>query len=283
MKLGRSWPWLTVIALWAAAFSLSCMLMSRSARAAREPAVSSVMDALLSGSRGVLGARLYDTADLYFHRGIDHEVETAFDNAIFQSAAEEFSPSDHVHLAGGDIAEMMPWLWLSIQADPGRVETYLVAAFWLSHAAGLHDEALEVLKQGQCAVPFNYEIQLERGRILLHQNKLQAAAAAFDAGLAFWPGTHKTDDGDAKHDKAGLLLYRALLCEAHGKKEDAIAALQEIIELYPHRSHISDRIANLRAGGEPSLTAAIVWQRMIETDAEARAGLTCPHCEDDDH
>ncbi|MBM4143146.1 MAG: hypothetical protein FJ225_06105 [Lentisphaerae bacterium] len=276
-------PGAAALALWIAAFSLSCRI-GGPPRAGVAPDVSpSVMGVLLAGSRLTLGDHFYEVADQYFHRGVPHKSEKFFGGNWFQRMAAEAAPSAHLHLQGVDVREMMPWLLLSMRANPGRAESYLVTAFWLDHGAGRPDAALEVLRQGQCEVPFNYEIQLERGRLLLRLGRRGPAAAAFDAGLAFWPGAGDPGGIGARHDKAALLLYRALLHEGAGEREEAIAALERILALFPEREHLRERIALLRSGGAPALAAPALWKQLLAADARAREENTCPQAEARDH
>jgi hypothetical protein len=271
----RSLPWAAMLAAWGAAFVLSCRLTTAApgGRAARDRSVASAM---LGESRLAMAGRFYETADLYFHQGVEHEKTEAFGDSAWQELRERISPSRHVHLHGEDAAEMVPWLWLALEMDPSRAETYMVAAFWLAHEAGQPAVALEVLRRGQAAVPRNYEIQMEKGRILLRMLRLREAADAFDAGLAFWPGGLSPESDDARHDRASLLLYRALLHEAAGEKEQAIRALEQIVTLFPSRGYLRERIEALRGGTGPALTASAAWKRLLDSDAEARAGKTCP-------
>ena len=42
-----------------------------------------------------------------------------------------FIITEHTHLAGKNRSEILPWLKLSAELDPQKIETYTVAAFWL--------------------------------------------------------------------------------------------------------------------------------------------------------
>ena len=55
--------------------------------------------------------------------------------------------TEHTHLEGGNEREILPWLRLSAELDPQRVETYTVAAYWL-RAVGKMVEAEHFLREG---------------------------------------------------------------------------------------------------------------------------------------
>ena len=77
----------------------------------------------------------------------------------------KFMISNHTHLSGGKEREILPWLRLSADLDPHRIETYTVAAYWLR--ANLHKsvEAEQFLREGLRANPSSYEIMFELGRL----------------------------------------------------------------------------------------------------------------------
>jgi hypothetical protein len=267
----RAWiPWLALATLWAGAFSLACLVSARPLdRQAMEP-VRSVTGALLGASRLGLSSYFYEMADLYFHRGIEHTVTEGFQDSLFQSALSEVSPRGHLHIAGSNVKEMMPWLWVAIEMDPHNVDLYLVAAFWLAGDGNRPDLADEILRLGQCEIPFSYQIQLERGRIGLKHGNLAAAKGAFDAGLAFWPGKDDPNSQGTRADRASLLLYRALLHEADGERPEAIVQLREILKMFPERKSLESRIRTLEAGNEPSLLASGLWRSILQQEDEAR-------------
>ena len=67
--------------------------------------------------------------------------------------------------------EILPWLRLSAEMDPQRVETYVVAAFWLRTKLGKVDEAEQFLREGLRANPGDCEIQFALGLIYYEDRK----------------------------------------------------------------------------------------------------------------
>ena len=269
--------------LWTAAFLFSCVLGTAYVVPRPSDGHQSVARAVFGETCDALSGHFYDTADKYFHKGVEHVRPEAFKGSIFQRAADEISPRAHVHLVGEEIKEMMPWLSLAIRTNPRRLDTYLVAAFWLATDANRPDLALNVLAEAQQNIPSSHEIQLERGCLLLRENKLKEAREALDTGLAFWPGNGKPDSREMQYDRARLLLYRAVLHEIDGKNMEAIAALEEILTMYPERTALKERIAELREGKEPSLLPASRLKQMLKNDAKHRHGETCGRKEEHDH
>jgi tetratricopeptide (TPR) repeat protein len=276
MKTNRRSPWIAIVVAWEVVFLLSCRLAptlngDHEARHER-----SVVGVLLGESRTALSGHFYVIADKYFHKGAERVTPQVFRTRILQRALREISPEVHAHLGNKDVSQMMPWLWLAIRMNPRCVETYLVASFWLAGDIGRPDLALEVLRDAQQSIPFNYEIQLEKGRLLLRETKIEAAKHAFDAGLAFWPSGQDPQGEIPKHDKASLLLYRALLYEADGKKNSAVSALEDILVMFPERTHLVERVSELEQGTEPALLAPGLWEQMLKTETLRRKDKACP-------
>lgn len=90
-------------------------------------------------------------------------------------ACDHDHDSDHVHehaeSAGGTEREILPWLKLSVELDPSRVESYVVAAYWLRERLGRVDEAEQFLREGLRANPDSYEILYEMGRSAFESRK----------------------------------------------------------------------------------------------------------------
>ena len=68
-------------------------------------------------------------------------------------------------LSGGTEREILPWLKLSAELDPQRVETYTVSAYWLRSRLGKVAEAEQFLREGLRANPNSPEILFELGRL----------------------------------------------------------------------------------------------------------------------
>jgi len=275
---GGVWPWVALISLCVAVFCLACAVSrSEAMSTCAGPQISSA-DRLAGGVRAAIGGRFFETADIYFHKGVPHASKDALRNCVFERLAEAVSPSEHVHAGGQEIAEIMPWLRLAAYCNPHDVETYLVASFWLAGEAGRPDLALDVLREAEENNPKEYRIWLERGRILLRDRRLAEAARAFDVGLAFWPGSQEPDGEDARHGLRNLLLHRAILLELSGDTAQAVRDLRRIVELYPSSESIRLRADTLENGRAPAAPAGEILTTLLRENAGERSAC---HREDE--
>ena len=127
-----------------------------------------------------------------------------------------FIPSRHTHLdegsargtnselatlsgeKGGAVREILPWLKLSAELDPNRIETYTVAAYWLRSRMGKVDEAEHFLREGLRANPRNAAILFELGRIYNEDRK------DYDHARNVWElGVKKLESAAAAAQRAG--------------------------------------------------------------------------------
>lgn len=270
-------PAYPVIVIWILTFCLSCWISIATTTDPAKACSDSVVGRLLGESKAALTWYFYHQADTYFHGGWEHLKNEAFRGSIYQSITGEISPRYHIHLSGSGVKEIMPWLRLATLTDPHDIRIVFDSAFWLAHDAKRPDLAEEILLSAQIENPFNYQVQFERGRVFLMQNKIEEAKRAFDAGLAFWPSKDKPDTEEAKDGKARLLLYRALLHEADGEKKEAVSKLEEILRLFPERTHLLARINDLKEGKKPSLLASRVWSDMLKHDMSKHSENHCDH------
>jgi len=178
----------------------------------------------LGDSRKMFAMSFYTKADVYFHSGY---YPTIFDNnAPFKTAhmAEDsgaaksqntgdeetifshphnwverfelnFFPSYHTHLDQGgvdgngasEVKEIMPWLKISSELDPQRVETYLVTAYWLRVRMHKVNEAEEFLREGLHANPGSAAILFELGQLYREgRNNYPQARNLYLAALNRW-------------------------------------------------------------------------------------------------
>jgi tetratricopeptide (TPR) repeat protein len=272
-----------LIGLWGAAFSISCVLNAACAMQS-DRRQSGIVAELLGESRLALSGHFYEMADKYFHAGREHVKKRAFEDTAFQKLAGEISPEGHMHISGDQVKEMMPWLWLAVRANPENPKAYLVAAFWLANDANRPDLALNVLNEAQWNNPFNYRVQLERGRSFLAVKDLDNAGRAFDAGLAFWPGNEEPEDHETKLLKSRLLIYRAALHSLEDRRTEAITDLEEILNLYPGRVHIRQRIKEIRDGKSSFVLARQQLDDILKEDLNRqRESVEECHRQHDNH
>jgi len=269
------------------AFGLACRLTTAEALQFDRTHASAV-EAVLGEVRAAVSAECFEMADLYFHRGVGHQHPRAFEATVYERARAVVSPRMHQHLHGAtEIREIMPWLQFALRADPRNIEAYLVAAFWLAHEGGHVDAAREVLLDGQRNNPYAVRIQLALGRLYVHGGQFTQALQAFNAALAFSKVQAARATDAARLDRQQGLLYRALLLEALGKPDQAIADLTDLLALAPEHAALAERRDRLRRGLAPEIPARELLKRTVRKGADARHDCArehgAPPCIHDQH
>jgi tetratricopeptide (TPR) repeat protein len=125
-------------------------------------------------------------------------------------------PNDghHDHDAGEQTAraglerEILPWLKLSAELDPERIDTYVVAAYWLRTKLHKFNEAEQFLREGLQANPGQSELLFELGCIYLeNRNNPSRARNIWELALASW---RKSEEGKARAEQ-NIFLYAQIL------------------------------------------------------------------------
>lgn len=158
-----------------------------------------------------------------------------------------FLITEHTHLEGGKEREILPWLKLSAELDPQRVETYTVAAYWL-RGLGKVKEAEQFLREGLRSNPNSYEILFELGRLYReNQHDDVRARNLWELALAKWTTQEsgKKEPDFFKLEQIALNLER--LEEQEGRWTNAIALLEIAAKASPHPEALQKQIADLRA------------------------------------
>jgi tetratricopeptide (TPR) repeat protein len=179
-------------------------------------------------------------------------------------------PSRHTHLdeggaqgASGELEkgeerEILPWLRLSAELDPQRVDIYTTAAFWLRERMGKVAEAETFLREGLRDNPDSYEILFELGRIQdENRHDSQRARNIWELALAKWV---KTQGGKKEPDNfqfVQITSHLALLEEREGNLARALACMEMWKQRSPAPMQVQKRIDVLQkriaeepAGGE---------------------------------
>jgi tetratricopeptide (TPR) repeat protein len=232
---------------------------------ANEPAGQGTLAGLLGETRQTVADYFYTQADVYFHSGYYPSI---FDQSRKQeesdsdvshpeegnSGKEEkgfmgppldwidrfsrhFLPSRHTHLSGSTVGEMLPWLKLSAELDPHRIQTFIVTAYWLRQGLGKSAEAEDFVRDGLRANPHSPDLLFILGQIYLEDRKdYPRAKNIFIAAKKEW---HKRDDSKPAVSKNGeetkdyLLLERILSGlvkeeETVGNPQQALRYLEEL-------------------------------------------------------
>jgi tetratricopeptide (TPR) repeat protein len=180
------------------------------------------MGALMGESRRLFANQFFVEADVYFHSGYyptmfdAHETdldvnvrEPATPQAVpasgrrheeeegegflgrprdwIEGFGRHFFPTEHTHLANVKVREILPWLRLSADMDPHRIQTYLTASYWLRTTLNQPDEAERFLREGLRANTNSYELLLELGYVYDYNRKnFRVARHLFEEALQKW-------------------------------------------------------------------------------------------------
>jgi tetratricopeptide (TPR) repeat protein len=159
-----------------------------------------------------------------------------------------FMVTDHTHLEGGGERELLPWLKLSAELDPERIDTYTVSAYWLRKRLGKVNEAEQFLREGLKNNPGSYEILFELGRLYRENHHDDTRARnLWELALRRW---NEREIGKKDQDLFGLEQIAVNLAdveEASGHFDAAINYLQLARKAAPNPEPIDKLIAGVRA------------------------------------
>lgn len=275
----RASPYLVLALLVAFCFSLATLLQPRAATWSRSAKSDSAMKLLLGDSRRMFANQFAAKADISFHGGYypsifdqrekpkatalagDHDDQDSHDEAAheremaflgtprdwIEAFGRHFRITEHTHLALGQEREILPWLRMSAELDPQRVDTYTVAAYWLRVRLGKVQEAEAFLREGLRNNPDSYEILFELGR-LYRENRHDVARArnVWELALARWSAVNtrkKEPDLKGLHD---IAIPLARLEEEAGNLQRALGLLELAKKASPHPETLQAQIEALQ-------------------------------------
>jgi len=273
----RGWSPIWVFALLlTATFALATALQPRAAGWERNAKQGGALQALLGDSRKLFADQFLEQADVSFHSGyypsIFDERQAPKDTGHMKSQegspeAEEheqkmnfmgpprdwiekfgrhFMITEHTHLQGGNEREILPWLRLSVELDPHRVDTYTVASYWLRTSLGKVNEAEQFLREGLRNNPGSYELWYELG-LLYHDNRHDPARArtAWELALKYWEQKEGTQPEPDKIEFEKIVVHLASLEEHEGHLERAIEYFTMALRSSPNPQVVRQQIAEL--------------------------------------
>ncbi len=191
--------------------------------------------------------------------------------------SRHFFPSRHVHLgeegeadhhhhdhdgdrevSAGLEREILPWLRLSAEMDPQRIETYTVAAFWLWTRLGRMNEAEQFLREGLQANPGNSEILFALGSIYYNGRKdASRGRNVLELALGRWR------EQEGRKPEPNLLLLGQILNQlAKLEREQnnyprAIEHYRLLRQVTPSKQGVQEWIDYLTTNQPPSQVAPI--------------------------
>jgi tetratricopeptide (TPR) repeat protein len=176
-----------------------------------------------------------------------------------------FIPSRHTHLdeggaqgtnseiatlngeKGGAVREILPWLKLSAELDPSRIETYTVAAYWLRSRMGKVDEAEHFLREGLRANPRNAAILFELGRIYNEDRQdYDHARNVWELGVAKLDAQKQPLNEQDEFILVQLTIGLARLEEKQGNDARELEWLERNLKISPEPDVIQKQIDELK-------------------------------------
>jgi tetratricopeptide (TPR) repeat protein len=273
---------LLVLFLLTGVFTLGTALQTRMLHWSGRSASDSVLKILLGDSRRIFANHFFVQADVSFHSGfypsifdqaraaeekdsdVSHpgenekeQLETSFlgkPTDWIDSFGRHFRPTIHTHLKGANVREMLPWLRISADLDPHRIETYIVTAYWLGRRMGKVDEAEQFLWEGLRANPNDPQLLNELGRLYYEERKDSTRARnVWLVALRQWQIKEKPT---AKPNY--LVLERILsgltsVDVQQGRVQEALQYLDQLKQISPEPAQVQERIDELKAGIHKSL------------------------------
>ncbi len=209
-------------------------------------------------------------ADLYFHggignardehegafafveRGADHDHEKCLHGEITHDTSpynlllrlsDEISITEHFHLKGDQLKEIVPWLYMASETDPNNVLAYTLTGYYLAYRLDKVEQALAFLKKGLMNNPDSWQINGEIGRIYFQKVKNYYASSRYLSRA-------KVLLEKAPHDKfqeRAILAYLALSYERLGEDQKALPLYHRLDDLFPDQELYGEKMRQLRA------------------------------------
>lgn len=253
------------------------------ARVYRDSRTDSALGELLGDGRQMVADYFTVQADVYFHSGyypsifdqarqeeerdadVSHPEETnAPPEGGFLGPPQDwidrfsrhFRPARHTHLKGQQVAEILPWMSLSAELDPHRIETYTVTSYFLRNYIGKLDDDKAFLHGGLRANPDSVELKYELGRLYFENYKdLPHAKNVWLGAVKSWykvegPKPEKTATGEGERDTYMLGKIYDSLANVEllaGRTNEALAYFEQSKTNTPFPAKVQKRIDELRA------------------------------------
>jgi tetratricopeptide (TPR) repeat protein len=142
---------------------------------------------------------------------------------------------------------MLPWLRLSAELDPHRIETYVVGSYWLGKNMGRINEAEQFLREGLRENPHSPEILYELGNIQTeHRNNDPRARNLWELALEKWWRFEAVKPEPNKLIAARLHAGLSQVETRAGNFPKALIHLEELKKISPHPEEIQKQIDELR-------------------------------------
>ena len=269
-------PILIWLLLLTVSFTMATVLADHAPAGSQQTDSGGVLKVLLGDSRRLFADQFFEAADVSFHSGYypsifdersapkDSGHMTSKEGSAEAEAHEQkmnflgqprdwierfgrnFFITEHTHLEGAKVREILPWLRASAELDPYRIETYTVAAYWLRNSLGQVSEAEQFLRQGLRNNPASYELWYELGLLYRENFKdLIRARNAWELALRHW---QQVEPSKGEPDRIGfekIVVHLGSLEEQAGNLDRAIQYFKMALQTSPNPEMVREQIAQL--------------------------------------
>jgi tetratricopeptide (TPR) repeat protein len=275
-RVKRLMPCLLLVLLAAACFSLATVLQPRAAGWSKRAQADNMLKVLLGDGRRMFANHFFVQADVSFHSGyypsIFDQARSPKDTSHLtakegEPAAEEhekqmnflgtprdwierfgrhFMVVEHTHLHANQEREILPWLKLSAELDPQKIETYTVAAYWLRDMGKMKD-AEAFLREGLRNNPDSYELLFELGR-LYNENLGEPARArsVWELAMRRWTDQQLAKKNPDVRKLGEIALYLSRLEEKEGNYARASQLLELCQKTSPRPEALQPQVDELK-------------------------------------
>ncbi|MFH1394845.1 MAG: hypothetical protein ABIH09_01670 [Candidatus Omnitrophota bacterium] len=208
---------------------------------------------LLGEGKSVVSAWSFLQADLYYHGGVGHLCEDEADhdehdkqpvisewNVLFR-LKDDLNITEHIHLKGNDLKEILPWLYYSAEIDPHNVQAITTTAFYVADMFGKPEEAISYLRKGLRNNINSWEIYAEMGIIYFRfiNNSAKAVNFLVRAEQLMLKSEHN------KYQERSVLTFLAASYVKLGQNEDAFRVYSRLAELFPEEEAFKKKLDKL--------------------------------------
>jgi len=218
----------------------------------------------LGEGRSIVSSLSVLQADRYYHGGIEHLPDEHGESCSIvernykehkhheEHVLPEINPfnilfhiyravglTEHVHLHGDQMKEIIPWLYYASEIDPHNTQAYTLTGYYLCDRLDQVDQGIVFLREGLRKNPDSWEINAELGRIYFQYIKNYEVASKFLSRA--WNLIQKVP-----HDKVQeryVLSFLAASYEFLGRPTDAIPIYKHLNKLFPEDVY-KEKIAN---------------------------------------
>jgi len=171
------------------------------------------------------------------HKACEHPEEHVLPEAspvnILFRISREVGVTEHVHLHGDQMKEIIPWLYYAAEIDSHNVLAYTLTGFYLCDRLEKADQGIAFLREGLRKNPDSWEINAELGRIYFQYIKNYEAAAQYLSKA--WVLLQKVPHD--KFQERYVLSFLARSYEALGRESDALPLYNRLNELFPNANY----------------------------------------------